>query len=61
MFPTTSHANPTLMIVALALRVADHLARTADQAGRSRLDCAPQQRLEPVHLGAESVKLADPG
>jgi choline dehydrogenase-like flavoprotein len=33
-FPTTSHANPTLMIVALALRLADHLARTADQAGR---------------------------
>jgi choline dehydrogenase-like flavoprotein len=24
-FPTSSHANPTLMIIALALRLADHL------------------------------------
>jgi choline dehydrogenase-like flavoprotein len=27
-FPTAGHANPTLMIVALAIRVADHLKRT---------------------------------
>jgi len=24
-FPTAAHANPTLMIVALAIRLADHL------------------------------------
>jgi len=28
-FPTTGHANPTLLIVALAARLADHLGRTA--------------------------------
>lgn len=27
-FPTSGHANPTLMIVALAMRLADHLKRT---------------------------------
>ena len=28
-FPTSGHANPTLMIVALATRLADHLTRQA--------------------------------
>ena len=27
-FPTSSHANPTLMIIALALRLADHLRKS---------------------------------
>jgi len=27
-FPTSSHANPTLMLIALALRLADHLAKS---------------------------------
>jgi choline dehydrogenase-like flavoprotein len=30
-FPTSSQANPTLTIVALALRLADHLGRIADR------------------------------
>jgi choline dehydrogenase-like flavoprotein len=25
-FPTSSHANPTMLVVALAIRLADHLA-----------------------------------
>lgn len=31
-FPTTGHANPTLLIVALAARLADHLRATASRA-----------------------------
>jgi len=34
-FPTSSHANPTLMIVALSLRLADHLKATAQGDGRA--------------------------
>jgi choline dehydrogenase-like flavoprotein len=30
-FPTTGHANPTLMIVALAIRLADRLKQTLRQ------------------------------
>ncbi|MBX9457842.1 MAG: GMC family oxidoreductase [Rhizobium sp.] len=29
-FPTSGHANPTLMILAVATRLADHLNRTLD-------------------------------
>jgi len=28
-FPTSSQANPTLTIIAMTLRLADHLARTS--------------------------------
>lgn len=30
-FPTSGFANPTFTIVALAIRLADHLARNGDQ------------------------------
>jgi choline dehydrogenase-like flavoprotein len=34
-FPTSGHANPTLMITALAVRLADHLkARLGDSMGK---------------------------
>ncbi|MFN0074174.1 MAG: GMC oxidoreductase [Chloroflexota bacterium] len=49
-FPTVGHANPTLMIVALAARLANHL-RAAEMNGRSNY-AAPQRRAEltPVAL-----------
>jgi choline dehydrogenase-like flavoprotein len=31
-FPTSGHANPTLMITALAVRLADHLKARLSQA-----------------------------
>jgi choline dehydrogenase-like flavoprotein len=35
-FPTSGHANPTLMILSIALRVADHLKRIlAQQVGKA--------------------------
>ncbi len=39
MFPTSGHANPTLMILALAIRLADHLR---PQLIASRLDALTQ-------------------
>ena len=30
-FPTSSHANPTLTILAVSLRLADHLVRVANR------------------------------
>jgi choline dehydrogenase-like flavoprotein len=39
-FPTPGHANPTLMIVALSIRLADHLKESFGSA------CPPQPRLE---------------
>jgi choline dehydrogenase-like flavoprotein len=33
-FPTSSHANPTLTIVAMAVRLAAHLRRKLDRAER---------------------------
>lgn len=42
-FPTSGQANPTLTIVALALRLGDHLARRADTGvvlARGGVDCA---------------------
>ena len=33
-FPTSGYANPTLTIVALALRLADHLKARLSRAGR---------------------------
>ena len=45
-FPTSSHANPTLTIVALALRLADHLKACAAR------DAAPAAQAEPFRLFA---------
>ncbi len=44
-FPTGGHANPTLTLLALTLRLADHLARrlqATPEPGRSRRHAAPQ-------------------
>jgi choline dehydrogenase-like flavoprotein len=41
-FPTSSHANPTLTIVALAKRLADHLLEDDVLRPRSQISsCAP--------------------
>jgi choline dehydrogenase-like flavoprotein len=45
-FPTPGHANPTLMIVALSIRLADHLK---DSFGRT---CPPRPRLEAEGAGS---------
>lgn len=37
-FPTSSQANPTLTIIALALRLADHLARSVHASGISAIN-----------------------
>jgi choline dehydrogenase-like flavoprotein len=37
-FPTSSQANPTLTIVALALRLADHLKRAAERPLSTRTE-----------------------
>ncbi len=39
-FPTGGHANPTLTIVALAIRLADHLAASASRGRREALSIA---------------------
>ncbi|WP_324740668.1 GMC family oxidoreductase [Tsuneonella sp. CC-YZS046] len=45
LFPTSGWANPTLTIVALALRTADHIAGRMDRGGAPEI---AEKRLEPV-------------
>ncbi|MGH7042387.1 MAG: GMC oxidoreductase [Acetobacteraceae bacterium] len=40
-FPTGGHANPTLTIVALTLRLADHLRAISGSSGRPEAHAAP--------------------
>lgn len=47
-FPTSSQANPTLTIVALALRLADHLRHT--YADRTMRAAAPESTQEAGHI-----------
>lgn len=47
-FPTSGHANPTGMIVALAIRLADHLGRSWPAAAAVPAVLAPAARTEPV-------------
>ncbi|MFZ0498946.1 MAG: GMC family oxidoreductase [Steroidobacteraceae bacterium] len=42
-FPTSSQANPTLTIVALALRMADHLRRLEDGSGAARVTTSDER------------------
>jgi len=44
-FPTSGHANPTLMIVSLAIRLADKIKRELAQAGALNSAAPGQQAL----------------
>ena len=46
-FPTAGHANPTLMIAAMATRLADHLVQTLAAGDRPLQDVATQPRHGP--------------
>jgi choline dehydrogenase-like flavoprotein len=49
-FPTSGHANPTLMLLALAIRLADHLKTEFSSAGERTIQTRSDSRLaeEPV-------------
>ncbi|MBX9458408.1 MAG: GMC family oxidoreductase [Rhizobium sp.] len=51
-FPTSGHANPTLMIVSLALRLADHLRAYVRTAGEQQERTLPKRRASGVQARA---------
>jgi choline dehydrogenase-like flavoprotein len=57
-FPTSGQANPTLTIVALALRLADHLKRLAGRPACAGTDV--RSRIEPARGGCNSLREGGP-
>ena len=54
-FPTAGNANPTLTIVALALRLADHLKQSALAAGQSPSVASPVES-QPDQMVAPHIE-----
>jgi choline dehydrogenase-like flavoprotein/nucleoside-diphosphate-sugar epimerase len=58
-FPTSGHANPTQMIVALAVRLADHLKRELQAAADPAVQHSPRQAKLALQPSAELVDSPD--